>query len=190
MRTTKYIDGTAIPNVTDSTEWEGLSTPAYAWYNNDSAQGYGALYNWWAVDPLNAKSIAPDGWRVPTDADWEELKDYLIANGYNWDETTSGNKIAKSMASSGGEWDPSGIAGHPGNDQGSNNSSGFTGLPGGYRSTNASFDGFGGNGHWWSAAERHASSAWARRLYYNYESLSRSYFNKGWGFSVRLVRDI
>jgi uncharacterized protein (TIGR02145 family) len=56
---------------------------------------YGVLYNWFA---LATGKLAPQGWHVPTDADWDTLHNYLIANGYNWDGTTTGNKIAKSMA--------------------------------------------------------------------------------------------
>ena len=190
LRSTKYADGTDIPNVTNNATWNGLSTPAYCWYNNDPAQGYGALYNWWVVDPANPKQIAPEGWRVPTDADWEELKDYLIANGYNWDGTTEGDKIGKALASSGGEWASWGTAGSVGNDQGSNNSSGFTALPGGYRHSNGSFGNVGAISYWRTATESGASIARVRRLGHHNEGLSRFNYTKGWGFSVRLVRDI
>jgi hypothetical protein len=53
LRTTRYNDGTAIPLVTDDTEWKKLTTPGYCWYNNDQAtygSTYGALYNWYAVN--------------------------------------------------------------------------------------------------------------------------------------------
>jgi len=47
LKTTKYKDGTDIPLVKDASEWIVLSTPAYCWYNNDTAykNTYGALYN-------------------------------------------------------------------------------------------------------------------------------------------------
>ena len=189
-RSTKYMDGTAIPNVTNNSEWEGLSTPAYAWYNNDSAQGYGALYNWWVVDPDNPKQIAPEGWGVPTDADWTALEDYLIANGYNWDGTTQDNKIGKALASNGGEWATSNTEGRVGNDQGSNNSSGFSALPGGFRVYSGFFASVGYSGYWWSVTEYDASSAWVRTLGYDNVYLDRSNIDKGLGLSVRLVRDI
>ena len=69
------------------------------------------------------KEFAPEGWRVPTDAEWTTLENYLIANGYNYDGTTTGNKIAKAMRL------PQGDPQHPKidslNDQSLNNSSGF-----------------------------------------------------------------
>jgi len=67
LKTTKYKDGTPLPNVTDETEWTGLSTPAYCWYNNDYKNygvTFGALYNWYVVDPANMKKIAPEGWHL------------------------------------------------------------------------------------------------------------------------------
>ena len=190
LRSTKYADGTDIPNVTDNTDWAGLSTPAYCWMNNNSAQGYGALYNWWVVDPANPKQIAPEGWRVPTDADWTALENYLIANGYNWDGSTTGNKIGKAVASSGGEWESWEDVGTVGNDQESNNSTGFSALPGGYRGNLGHFSTVGFDGFWWSATEHDAFDAWARDLFFFDVPLFRFNYGKRLGFSVRLVRDI
>jgi hypothetical protein len=34
LRTTKYSDGTSIPNITDDTEWYNLSTGAWSHYIN------------------------------------------------------------------------------------------------------------------------------------------------------------
>ena len=96
LRTTKYNDGSAIPLVTDSAAWVNLTTPGYCYYNNttnaDSIKKYGALYNWYAVD---TKKLAPAGWHVPTDAEWDTLQNYLIANGYNWDGTTDEQQDSK-----------------------------------------------------------------------------------------------
>ena len=93
-----YSDGTPIPQVTDANEWENLTTGAWSYYNNDPTKP--RLYNWYAVagihdnDPNIAnKEFAPEGWHVPTDAEWTTLEEYLIANGYNYDGTTTENKI-------------------------------------------------------------------------------------------------
>lgn len=76
LKTTKYNNGTNIPNVTDNGTWAGLSTPAYCWYNNDIANkpNYGALYNWYAV---NTGNLCPTGWHVPTDAEWYAMENYV-----------------------------------------------------------------------------------------------------------------
>ena len=78
LKTTKYADGTPIPNLTLDADWIAEDgTPghdgAYCWYNNDIANKtpYGALYNWYAVN--NAHGLSPTGWRVPTKTDWETL---------------------------------------------------------------------------------------------------------------------
>lgn len=124
-----YRDGTPIPQVTDNTEWANLTTGAWCFYNNDPTKP--RLYNWYAVmgihdnDPNTPnKEFAPEGWHVPTDAEWTTLENYLIANGYNYDGTTTDNKIGKAMASTTG-WNSSTKTGVVGNDQSLNNSSGF-----------------------------------------------------------------
>ena len=59
---------------------------------------------------------------------------------------------------------------------------------GGYRDREGNFYDVGYSGHWWSATEYDTSRAWTRYLYYDEGNLYRSDNNKGWGFSVRLVK--
>lgn len=189
LRTTKYSDGTEIPIATDSSAWVNLTTPGYCYFNNmgnaDSIRKFGVLYNWYAVD---TKRLAPAGWHVPTDAEWDILQNYLIAEGYNWDGIPDSNMIAKSLAAK-TDWftEPGLAAGTIGNDLTQNNTSGFLALPGGSR-TDGSFD-FGGSGNWWTATEFNASGAVGRNLYYNSERLFWNSNYKSCGFSVRLVKD-
>ena len=192
LRTTKYNDGSAIPLVTVKEEWKALTTPGYCYYNNttnaDSIKKYGALYNWYAVDK---KKLAPTGWHVPTDAEWNTLKKYLIANGYNWDGTTTGNKIGKSMAAK-TDWIEVGnlvAIGAIGNDLTKNNKSGFSAFPGANRTSNGHFAGIGNHSSWWSATEDDASTAYKHNLPCFGSDLMRLSLNKGYGNSVRLVRD-
>ncbi|NDG53904.1 MAG: T9SS C-terminal target domain-containing protein, partial [Flavobacteriia bacterium] len=188
-----YRDGTAIPQVTDVSEWPNLTTGAWCYYNNDPSKG--KLYNGYAVMGIHDndentpnKEFAPVGWRVPTDAEWTNLENYLIANGYNYDGTTTENKIAKSMASTTG-WNISTTTGVTGNDQSLNNRSGFNAFPEGYRSTNGPFHNEGDLARFWSSAELNSGNAWSRYLYYNYSFTFRYDYNKQFGFSVRFVRD-
>lgn len=190
LRTTKYNDGTPIPHVPDIAEWVACTsgTAAYCYYNNDSAanaEKYGVLYNWYTV---NTGKLAPDSWHVPTDAEWDTLQNYLIANGYNWDGTTTGNKIAKSLAAK-TDWNSSTTTGAVGNDLTKNNSTGFSALPGGGRTRNGDFGTQGYNGYWWSSTEYVASKAHLRHLYFNMFFLYRIDFSREYGFSVRLLRD-
>jgi uncharacterized protein (TIGR02145 family) len=188
-----YRDGTPIPEVTDATEWGNLTTGAWCYYNNDPSNG--KLYNWYAVSGIHDndettpnKEFAPDGWHVPSDADWTTLENYLIANGYNYDSTTSGNKIAKAMASTTG-WNASTTAGAVGNDQSLNNSSGFAALPEGSRNASGNFYGILTHSRWWTATETDAVQANRKVLDYSRADIRRSNAVKGYGFSVRFVRD-
>ena len=70
-----------------------------------------------------------------SDAEWTTLEEHLIANGYNYDGTTTGNKIAKAMAST-RDGTVQQTQEHPGNNQSLNNSSGFNAFPEGYRYPN------------------------------------------------------
>ena len=152
-----YRDGTSIPQVTDNAEWSSLTTGAWGHYNNDPTKP--RLYNWYAVmgihdtDPNTPnKEFAPEGWHVPTDAEWTTLENYLIANGYNYDDTTEGNKIAKAMVSTTG-WNSSTGLGAVGNNQSLNNDSGFNAFPEGYRSYDGSFGNEGYNAIFWSSTD-------------------------------------
>ncbi len=191
-RCKKYDDGNDIQQVSDNEQWKGLSTPAYCFYDNSSDPVYqkkwGALYNWYVVDTINPRKIAPEGWRVPTSSDWYTLEKYLTENGYNWDGNTTGNKIAKSIASK-IEWGIHSTAGAIGNDLGKNNTSGFSALPGGARTNLGSFNGQGEHGSWWSTNEFGLSSAWNRYIYDFSVAFSNLNGPKTIGRSIRLVRD-
>jgi uncharacterized protein (TIGR02145 family) len=186
LRTTKFNDGSPIPLVPDDDKAIWLAAPGYSWYRNDIAnrENCGALYNWYAV---SGGMLAPKGWHVPTDDEWTILQNHLIANGYNWDGTTVGNKVAKSLAGT-GEWKSNPVSGATGNEVTSNNRSGFSALAGGCRDFNG-FHFIGETGYWWSATESGAKRAYHRYLAHECEGLSRSDDSKKSGFSVRLLRD-
>lgn len=158
LRTTRLRDGTPIPHVKDSTKWtlswdnQGLQTSlSYCDYKNDTVYGkkYGHIYDIQASRSV----IAPKGWHVPTRSDWFILINYLISNGYNFDKSTEENRIGKSLASGTTDW----LMGTY-YDEGSiiknltlNNSTGFTALPGGYRSRDGVFKDVGVTCSLWSS---------------------------------------
>ena len=190
-----YRDGTPIPEVTDNAEWAALTTGAWAYYDNDPTKP--RLYNWYAVagihdnDPNTPnKELAPEGWHVPSDAEWTTLEEHLIANGYNYDSTTTGNKIAKSIASQTG-WISSTGTGAIGNDQSLNNSSGFNAFPEGYRFYTGPCASEGSDATFWSSTEfiNENNIVFGRNLGTNYSDLNNGGFYKHGGFSVRFVRD-
>jgi uncharacterized protein (TIGR02145 family) len=187
LEVTTYSDGTVIPQVTDPTAWANLTTGAWCYYNNDSATGttYGKLYNWYAVvgiwneasktDVTQRKKLAPTGYHIPSDAEWTTLTTYLGGEG------VAGGKMKSTGTSL---WNTP--------NTGATNSSGFTGLPGGYRDSNGPFNAIGYNGYWWSSSEAntpYTTFAWTRYLYYGNGFAFRASFTKNFGFSVRCLRD-
>jgi uncharacterized protein (TIGR02145 family) len=139
---TTYRDGTPIPQVTDPTQWAGLTTGAWCYYANNSTNGttFGKLYNWYAVagihdtDPNTPnKILAPTGWHVPSDAEWTSLITFLGGSSVAGGKMKSTNTLWQSP------------------NTGANNESGFTGIPGGlrYYLDGVYFD-LGGAGNWWS----------------------------------------
>lgn len=140
--------------------------------------------------------LAPSGWHVPTKSDWEELKNYLISNGYNWDDTLTGNKIGKSMASR-CNWPKDSTEGCVGFEKSTNNESGFSALPGGYRYYDGSWGGHPGiiaweenyGSVWWSSTVYDDKNAYEVYLSSIMPSLQIGDFPKIGGAYVRLLRD-
>ena len=168
---TTFRNGDPIPQVTDPTAWNSLTTPAWCYYNNDPANGaiYGKLYNWHAVrDP---RGLAPSGYHIPTDAEWTILTDYL--GGLS----EAGGKMKKVSTL----WtSPNAQA---------TNSSCFTGLPGGTKNNNGGYTNINQVGYWWSATESSADNAYYRYITAYSGVISRLNDSKKNGFSVRLVKE-
>lgn len=189
LKTTKYRNGQSIPNVTNATSWSSLSTGAWCDNNNDPSNGsyYGKLYNWYAVN--DTRNIAPSGWHVPTDVEWTILENYLIANGYNYDGTTTGNKIAKSLATT-TDWNTSTNTGAIGTDLTKNNKSGFSGLPGGLRYwSDGVFWDLDIIAYWWTNSAYNSVNAWMRGMGTADSELGRFYYGTNNGLSVRCIKD-
>lgn len=196
LKTTKYNDGTAIPNITVSGTWGAATTGAYCDCDNTPANSttYGRLYNWYVVDNNAAskvasnggKNVCPTGWHVPSDTEWTTLTDYLTNNGYGFEG--SGSDIAKSMAATSG-WTTYVTFGTAGNDQASNNRSGFTAVPGGDRTFNGTYTAIGLYSYWWSSAEYSTTNAYSRGIHYNNGIVFRANGDRRDGFHVRCLRD-
>ena len=188
---TTYNDGTQIPQVTDPTAWANLTTGAWCFYNNDPTNNavYGKLYNWYAAagiydaaslaNPALRKNLAPSGWHVPTDSEWFNLIDCLDPNANGG---TNGNMAGGAMKETGTtHWTS------PNTD--ATNSSGFNGLPGGFRGFNGASVGIGNYSFWWSSSEFTNTNAWYCILNYNSGFANTSYPSKLCGGSVRCVKD-
>ena len=212
-----FRNGDGIPQAKTDEEWEAAGDnkqPAWCYYENNAANGtkYGKLYNWYAVN--DARGLAPAGYHIPTDEEWTVLSTFLggedvagkkMKSTSGWNSyTTGGSKTCPNCANWNAEYrkkvpchtckDKRSVAApkvsHVGN---GTNSSGFLGLPGGYRNDykmplqehDGNFYNVGKYGNWWSASEDDESLAWSLSL--DYSDLFRYDYSKGFGFSVRCV---
>lgn len=190
LNITHYPNGTAIPLVEYSATWDDLgdnnTDDAYGYYNNQSTSQYGALYTYAA-----AKNACPTGWHLPSDGEWTILENYLAENGFNYDGSIGGGKakIAKSLAAQ-SNWTKDTGTGTIGNNLSINNGSGFSALPGGYRSSSGGDRNADTYGNWWTSTESSSSTAFHRRLTFLYAGIGRfDDTKKSYGQSVRCVKD-
>lgn len=174
LKVIHYRNGDAIPNIADNTTWAGLSNGAYCDPNNDenNVATYGRIYNRYTVD--DSRGLVPAGWRVPTDDEWLELKDFL--GGWN----VAGGKLKETGTA---YWkDPN---------TGATNETGFTALPAGYRWFNGTFTEIGTEVYFWGGGIN--QSGYFNPAYLEYDD-SRFHFGGGDfrstdGFSVRCIKD-
>ncbi len=190
LRTTRYANGEAIP--------EGQTTSytePYRYTPSTNVAEYGYLYNWAAVmhgassstaNPSGVQGICPNGWHVPSDAEWSQLTGYV---GSHSEYVCSGNghAIAKALAADHGWPITADNECAVGYDQSNNNATGFSALPAGRY--DGSYGGFGNYDDFWSATEGSGNSAYYRGLEYYYAFVIRGYNYENYGFSVRCVRD-
>jgi uncharacterized protein (TIGR02145 family) len=153
-------------------------------YNNDVANCaiYGGLYEWTeAMQYLTtegAQGICPNGWHIPTDGEWTILTNFLGG------ESVAGGKMKSTGTIEAG----TGLWYSP--NTGATNESGFTGLPAGFRHfSNGYFGTLGFYGRFWSSSQYLMYYAWYRSLDYSYANVTRSYYSKVYGFSVRCLKD-
>lgn len=171
LKTTKYNDNTSIPYLTDNTTWNGLSTAAFCYYDNDinNSIPYGAMYNWFAIE---TGKLCPVGWHVPSESEFLTLETYL-----------GGSSIA------GGKLKEIGTTNWQTPNTGATNESGFFGLPGGTRGDYGTFYYLGTNGTWWTSTNVDAANSRSFNLFYNSGSSSIINHQTNIGFSVRCIKD-
>lgn len=193
IRTTHFADGSPIKEGTGYSE----DTALYYHVNNNAAndEEYGLLYNWKAamdgaagsaLNPSGVQGLCPDGWHLPSDAEWTALTDSVSAIS-NCACGIANITIAKSLASNKG-WATSSYTCAVGNDQNSNNATCFAAMPAGF------FQGpenaFGTQVSFWTTTESDSVGVWYRNFYYHSATVRR-YISPGKkiGFSVRCVKD-
>lgn len=182
LKVKKYRNGNTIRNAQSSTDWVD-TTAAYCLYDNN-ASAPGLLYNFYAV--TDTGNIAPQGWHIPTDAEWKTLEMTLgmsqtEADKLTWRGTDQGEQLK--VASPNG-WTRFG-------DVWSTNSSGFTALAGGCRLFNGVYanPGLFATGFWWTSTQHEEQEAFYRYLDYKNTDVFRSHVVKNYGMAIRCVKD-
>jgi uncharacterized protein (TIGR02145 family) len=175
LKTTRFIDSSAIPLVEDSIEWTlQFINPAYCWYDNDEEKyknTYGALYNYRAV--MTGK-LCPADWHVPDDDEWTILETFL-----------GGRDVA------GGMLKETGTEHWLSPNTGATNESGFTALPGGIRLIyhTAKYGGIGASASFWTSTLSSNNCAYYRSIYYDFTDMYRGANDIINGRSVRCIKD-
>lgn len=172
LNTVKFRNGDPIMQAKSSRDWIRAwknEEPAWCYYQNDSSRGknYGKLYNWYAVN--DPRGLAPAGWHIPSIVEFDTLSNYF---------KEFHNASSKLKSETG--WN---------DDDDSNIISGFTAFRSGYRSDKGTFDLLDANAFWWSSTDYYTDFAWNYHLGNNDNFLDRNYNFKGFGFSVRCIRD-
>jgi len=200
LKVTHYADGTPIPEVGYAEEWSALTPDpdhqAYCWYENLQASGdtAGALYNWMAavkgdagssLVPSGIQGVCPEGWHLPSDGEWKELEMFLGMSQVNAD------KVEWRGSDEGGQLKEIGFTSWQMPNIGGANNSGFTAIPGGFRSNSGAFYSFHQYASYWTATGSLSDEemAWYRTLYFNNQQVYRQYNIRTQGFSVRCVKD-
>lgn len=170
LNVTKFRNGDPVLLARTEQEWANATEkklPACCFYKNTPVSGYGMLYNFYAVN--DPRVLAPEGWHIPDDQEWNKLRDFLGG------EKAAGTKMKSSSA-----WKES---------SNGTNESGFNALPGGFCSFDGAFAFFGFHGRWWSSSENDLPYAWMcclTNLNNNYQLASGP---KEYGISVRCIKD-
>jgi uncharacterized protein (TIGR02145 family) len=180
LNVTTFRNGDSIPHAKTNEEWQLADSekqPAWCYYDNDPANGakYGILYNWYAVN--DQRGLAPDGFHIPTDAEWTTLTTFLGGEDFAGKtmKSKSGLDIfndSKSCIS-----------------ENKSNKSSILELRGACRFSDGNFSILGDTGNWWSSTELDSMSAFDRWLYYNLDNVTSNVNSKGVGCSVRCVKD-
>jgi uncharacterized protein (TIGR02145 family) len=173
LRTQKYNDNVDITSLSSNTDWSNLQTAALCWYDNNYALNgpvYGALYNGFAM--LNSK-IAPSGWKVPSDSDWQTLIDNLGG------EIVAGKKMKESGFQ---HWEfINGIQ--------ATNESGFSALPAGYRDGSGLYLNLHSSAYFWSSTPGVTYGSNHMISLYSYDDAPlKDSFNWFAGLSIRCLK--
>jgi uncharacterized protein (TIGR02145 family) len=176
-----FSNGDSLFQAKSAEEWNKAfieKKPAWCYYEFSAENGkkYGKLYNWFAVS--DSRGLAPIGWRIPTEAEFESI------------DRTEGYFLGDKLKSSSGweNWesiDDKGVV--QVNSANGNNSTGFSGIPGGCVDINGIFHNKGIKAFFWTITEYDSKMAVSRGLRNDHHFI-HNFTNKGFGYSVRCIK--
>lgn len=199
LRTTKYANGTNIPQGDASSPSKIEAFWYYPENQSYNKSNYGLLYNWKAVmgnstsnnaNPGRVQGVCPNGWHVPSDAEWKQLETTIGMTQSDVDNIDGRGDMAVRLCESSG-WEQAFYGGCGYMDALWRNSSGFSALPAGdYDSGKKKCIEFGEFAYFWSATEYNDGGAYNRFLHYSHDCIYRGQsYAKTDGYSVRCVKD-
>jgi uncharacterized protein (TIGR02145 family) len=204
LRVTHYSNGESIPLSEEFT----METRDHAFRfcpgaNVILVNTYGYLYTWTAAmhgspssqaSPSGVQGVCPEGWHLPSDAEWSQLLEYVGSQPQYQCEGGKGKvNIAKSLACQSG-WTNFDKPCAVGNDIPSNNATGFNALPAGTFYMTASFY-FASGCFFITSTELGKLDVCHYFLWYKNSDMKRArnmkggYLSKYFPMSVRCVRD-
>ncbi len=206
LRVTRYNNEEAIPTDLSDEDWTTTTEGAYAIFDHNHedadgidspetmAEGYGKLYNWYAVDDV--RGLCPEGWIVPSGDDWTQLVDYVVSQEYPNEADNpdgAGNALKSCQQVDSPLGDDCDTSEHPRWDFDSTHSGfdevGFSALPGGRRWDNGDFNRLGNRGAWWASNQGSGAIRLLRMMESGVGNLHHYVGNKRMGLSVRCIRD-
>ena len=184
---TTYRDGTPIPQVSNKSEWKSMKTGAWCYIDDDPSKE--KLYNWYAIMGIHDrdantpnKVFAIDGYHLPSYEEWDTFFEFLTENGFE-----NSNEKGKALASNSG-WEFNEYDGTVGNDQETNNITGFNALPVGKRNNAGDYVRKGMETNFFSLNENDSRPFFVR-LDYNNGILQSVGNYENTGLSVRFIKD-
>ena len=201
LRSSKYSDGVDISGD----------------YYKDASylENYGRVYTWSAImrgatssnaNPSGVQGVCPEGWHLPSDAEWLELENQICEDlghtdcntifdgthtGWRGHIASQGKSEGKAMKEYNDLWNGNSTNVNAGYNN-STDPSGFNALPAANRhpSSGFTFSTIGSTAFFWSTTESSPTTyAYYRNLFYNDSRINRNITEKTYGLSVRCIRD-
>lgn len=187
LNVTRFQNGDTIETNFSNSEWNALTTGAYAVYKGKEEYNkvYGKLYNGYAV--IDSRKLCPVGWHIPSPFEWGALEAGIEGNTIKKSFTGKfeGSSAGGSLKSQLSVWKKP--------NAGAKNYADFLAYPGGNRNYRGFYDGIGESGHWWvnniGADEKKYSLGCLELSFDKTSSLCHFYLPIQMGYSVRCVKD-